>query len=687
MSEKKTKSLKTVITHQLLTQMVTTPNNIHTVSKPLIETSRIFRNEIKSNTHQKNIKRIYNKTLNAYIDQQTNLKQLFTDFLTVTTSNKMPLNTSLETLTNSLDDFKKKANNAKKVPIKYWLNRQRVPMDNETFEKAIHSHNITTLKAQSVLLNAHMEDTTGRILTDAINKEIENIFGKELVLVDTQDKQKLIQANLYVKYGHISFWNTSKVTKMKGAFKETLVFNYDNIFVNLFNEPIGDWDTSAVTDMSEMFYNCVKFDQPIVNWNTSAVKDMKRMFFNCVEFDQPIVKWDTSAVKDMRRMFYNCEKFNQPIGDWVTEELTDINYMFEGCTNFKQEVTWSLPKVTWSIPFVGFGMPYSALPEKGLLILSKEHDDEQIYKQVKFLIDSICKGRKEKYNGIIPRKNIIEFVMDATIYGRNKYSTHAGELKEKWHGLKSIKERNTSKNNAVEQLKKYQHYFLNDKRIYYNCFKQKNKRTQAFFLTLRTELSSAIDKEITEILEEQSKRNVTDFKRNNNLWNRFLNPSMIKILKSKILKRHDPECNRVINLFKKHPTELNKRLLKSIQKLCNSNQYQDAKSTYVSRYANTNNVTYRNIRKVYNHKSNNGRKTFLTEENRQKLLAVNKKPNFIESLKKWFRKVGITENSNYNKIKRGITEKSNYNKNKKGQREGLVLTHPESPVRPHEALQ
>ena len=180
---------------------------------------------------------------------------------------------------------------------------------------------------------------------------------------------------------------------------------------------------------------------------------------------------------------------------------------------------------------------------------------------------------------------------------------------------------------------------------------------------------------------------MTDFKRNNNLWNRFLNPSMIKILKSKILKRHDPECNRVINLFKKHPTELNKRLLKSIQKLCNSNQYQDAKSTYVSRYANTNNVTYRNIRKVYNHKSNNGRKPFLTEENRQKLLAVNKKPNFIESLKKWFRKVGITENSNYNKIKRGITEKSNYNKNKKGQREGLVLTHPESPVRPHEALQ
>ena len=67
-----------------------------------------------------------------------------------------------------------------------------------------------------------------------------------------------------------------------------------------FNEPIGSWNTSAVTDMQYMFYRAKKFNHPIGSWDTSAVTDMQYMFYTAYDFNQPIDSWDTSAVTDMQ---------------------------------------------------------------------------------------------------------------------------------------------------------------------------------------------------------------------------------------------------------------------------------------------------------------------------------------------------------------------------------------------------
>ena len=56
-------------------------------------------------------------------------------------------------------------------------------------------------------------------------------------------------------YGHISNWDTSKVTSMKWLF-----FN-----APLFDEFIGDWDVSNVTDINGMFKDS-KFNGDISNW-------------------------------------------------------------------------------------------------------------------------------------------------------------------------------------------------------------------------------------------------------------------------------------------------------------------------------------------------------------------------------------------------------------------------------------
>ncbi len=49
-------------------------------------------------------------------------------------------------------------------------------------------------------------------------------------------------------------------------------------------------------------------------WNTSEVTDMSEMFCHANTFNQDISKWDTSSVTNMRHMFCGARKFNQPIG-------------------------------------------------------------------------------------------------------------------------------------------------------------------------------------------------------------------------------------------------------------------------------------------------------------------------------------------------------------------------------------
>lgn len=80
-----------------------------------------------------------------------------------------------------------------------------------------------------------------------------------------------------------------------------------------FNQPVGKWNTSNVTDMHGMFSNAESFNHPIGEWNSSKVWNMGRMFASAGSFNQPIDKWNTSNVTDMSEMFCDAEKFNCPV--------------------------------------------------------------------------------------------------------------------------------------------------------------------------------------------------------------------------------------------------------------------------------------------------------------------------------------------------------------------------------------
>lgn len=135
------------------------------------------------------------------------------------------------------------------------------------------------------------------------------------------------------KYGVPPNWDTSKITDMSNLFKEK----------HAFNEYIAPWNTSNVTNMAGMFAQATSFNQNIGNWNTSKVTNMAGMFSRAVNFNQDIGNWNTSNVVDMDFMFNKATKFNQDISRWNTKNVKEMSWMFHDAIAFNQNIfSWNL---------------------------------------------------------------------------------------------------------------------------------------------------------------------------------------------------------------------------------------------------------------------------------------------------------------------------------------------------------
>ena len=78
----------------------------------------------------------------------------------------------------------------------------------------------------------------------------------------------------------------------------------------MFNQEIGNWDTSSVIHMSHMFSLTPYFNQPLNDWNVSSVTGMLDMFDSAESFNQDISEWNVSAVKNMSNMFAQTDSLS-----------------------------------------------------------------------------------------------------------------------------------------------------------------------------------------------------------------------------------------------------------------------------------------------------------------------------------------------------------------------------------------
>jgi len=154
----------------------------------------------------------------------------------------------------------------------------------------------------------------------------------------------------------IGNWDVSNVTNMNRMFNtECGLYS--------FNQDLSNWDVSNVTDMSYMFSYSNSFNQDISDWDVSNVTDMNYMFHNANSFNQDIGNWDVSNVNSMRGMFHNANSFNQDIGNWDVSNVNSMRGMFENNQEINQDLSsWAVDNVT-QCSFFSNNTPQWTLPQ------------------------------------------------------------------------------------------------------------------------------------------------------------------------------------------------------------------------------------------------------------------------------------------------------------------------------------
>ncbi|MBR5697008.1 MAG: BspA family leucine-rich repeat surface protein [Prevotella sp.] len=131
-----------------------------------------------------------------------------------------------------------------------------------------------------------------------------------------------------VSISNIENLNTSEVTTMSGMF-----YNCSS----LKNLDLSSFDTGNVTDMSGMFTGCSSLiNLNVSNWNTSNVTNMSQLFFNCSSLATlDLSGWNTGNIGYISTMFSGCSSLTTIYAGsgWNVESVENSQNMFKDCTS------------------------------------------------------------------------------------------------------------------------------------------------------------------------------------------------------------------------------------------------------------------------------------------------------------------------------------------------------------------
>lgn len=118
----------------------------------------------------------------------------------------------------------------------------------------------------------------------------------------------------------IKWWNTQSITNMEAMFGSTNM-----------NVDLSLWDLSSVTSIKAMFKGAQGTLTGLNNWDTSAVTDMTGVFYDCTTINSPL-PWNTSLVTSMSDMFKNVTTMSTlslaSLTSWNIHNVTSMVSMF-----------------------------------------------------------------------------------------------------------------------------------------------------------------------------------------------------------------------------------------------------------------------------------------------------------------------------------------------------------------------
>ena len=133
------------------------------------------------------------------------------------------------------------------------------------------------------------------------------------------------------------FYNCQSITSLNvSGFNTTNVTNMSNMFLNCFaltNLDVSGFNTSNVTSMQGMFQGCLALTSLNVSgFNTTNVTNMSNMFFECRLTSLDVSGFNTTNVTNMSQMFYGCNDLtNLDVSGFDTTKVTNMSYMFVSC--------------------------------------------------------------------------------------------------------------------------------------------------------------------------------------------------------------------------------------------------------------------------------------------------------------------------------------------------------------------
>ena len=134
--------------------------------------------------------------------------------------------------------------------------------------------------------------------------------------------------------------------------------SYECVYMFQYSEDLtsvdlSHFDTSNVTSMTSMFRGCeiltsITFGD---KFDTSKVTNMSYMFSNCYNLTSlDLSSFNTTNVTDMTQMFVECGLTSLDLSNFDTSKVTNMSYMFSYCYNLP-----SLDLSGWDISKVEYG--------------------------------------------------------------------------------------------------------------------------------------------------------------------------------------------------------------------------------------------------------------------------------------------------------------------------------------------